>query len=123
VLVPLKEVRATYRQLAPPKRLVVIDGAGHNSFTDICLAVKEGNDLIGLAKRVGLAIPDRLLEGGSDGCGPEALDTQLGWEITQNFTVAELRNALGLDTSGVGLGKGVADDFPPAEIEYRQDLG
>ncbi len=123
VLVPLEEVRATYRELEPPKRLVVIDGAGHNSFTDICLAVKEGNDLIGLAKRVGLAIPDRLLEGGSDGCGPEALATGLGWEITQNFTVAELRNALGLDTSGVGLGKGVAEDFPPAEIEYRQDLG
>ena len=122
ILVPLTEVEETYAGLAPPKRLVVIDGAGHNSFTDICLAVAGGNDLIGLAERVGIQIPDELAEGGKDGCSPESTPPATVWAITQNFTVAELREGLGLDDSGTGLGKGVADEFD-AEIEYRQDLG
>ena len=122
VLVPLTEVEETYAGLAAPKRLVVIDGAGHNSFTDICLAVANGNDLIGLAQRVGIEIPANLAEGGKDGCSPESTAPATVWAITQNFTVAELRQGLGLDDSGTGLGKGVADEFD-ATVEYEQDLG
>ena len=121
ILVPLPEVEDAYAGLAPPKRLVVIDGAGHNSFTDICLAVANGNDLIGLAARVGIQIPDDLAKGGKDGCSPESTPPATVWAITHNFTVAELREGLGLDDSGAGLGKGVADEFD-AEVEYRQDL-
>jgi predicted dienelactone hydrolase len=121
VLVPIEEVEETYAGMNPPKRLVVIDGAGHNSFTDICLPVKNGTDLIGLAQRIGFAIPDSLAAGGRDGCEPGSIDTELGWEITQHFTVAELRDALGLD-DGTGLGEGVTEEFD-ATIEYRQDLG
>lgn len=121
VLVPIEEVEETYAGMSAPKRLVVIDGAGHNSFTDLCLPVKAGNDLIGLAQRIGLPIPDDLAAGGRDGCGPESIDTDLGWQITQHFTVAELRAALGVDREPVGLGPGVVDQFD-AEIEYREDL-
>lgn len=120
VLVPLEEIEQTYAGLAAPKRLVVIDGAGHNSFTDICLAVKGGTDLIGLAQRIGFAIPDNLAAGGRDGCEEGSIDTELGWEITQNFTVAEIRDAFGFD-DGTGLGQGVTEQFD-APIDYRQDL-
>lgn len=120
VLVPLEEIEQTYEGLAPPKRLVVIDGAGHNSFTDICLSVKGGTDLIGLAQRIGFAIPDDLAEGGRDGCEEGSIDTRKGWEITQHFTVAELRDAFGFD-EGTGLGQDVTEQFDAA-IEYRQDL-
>ena len=99
---------------------MVIDGAGHNSFTDICLSVKGGTDLIGLAQRIGFAIPDNLAAGGRDGCEEGSIDTELGWEITQNFTVAEIRDAFGFD-DGTGLGQGVTEQFD-APIDYRQDL-
>lgn len=122
VLIPLEEIEATYAELAPPKRLVVIDGAGHNSFTDICVAAKEGNDLIGLAESIGFPIPENLAAGATDGCEEGSIDTALGWEITQHFTVAELRNALGVDEEPVGLGPGVVDAFD-APIDYRIDLG
>jgi dienelactone hydrolase len=121
VLVPLEEVEATYDELAPPKRLVVIEGAGHNSFTDICVAVKEGNDLIGLAKSIGFPIPENLAAGATDGCEEGSIDTGLGWQITQHFTVAELRYSLGVDDEPVGLGPGVVDAFD-APIDYRSDL-
>lgn len=121
VLIPLEEIEATYAELAPPKRLVVIDGAGHNSFTDVCVAVKAGNDLIGLAQSIGFPIPENLAAGATDGCEEGSIDTALGWEITQHFTVAELRNALGVDEEPVGLGEGVVDAFD-APIDYRIDL-
>ena len=120
VLVPLEEIEATYDELSAPKRLVVIDGAGHNSFTDICVSVKEGNDLIGLALSIGFPIPENLAAGATDGCEEGSIDTQLGWEVTQHFTVAELRNALGVDDQPVGLGPGVVDAFD-VPIEYRID--
>lgn len=121
VLVPVEEVRATYAGMAPPKRLVVIDGAGHNSFTDVCLAVRSGSDLIGIARSIGFELPEGLAAGAVDGCGPESIDTREGWAITQSFTVAQLRSGLGLDPSGAGLGPGVvrAWDVP---IEYVEDL-
>jgi predicted dienelactone hydrolase len=122
VLIPLEEIEATYAELAPPKRLVVIDGAGHNSFTDICVSVKEGNDLIGLAQSIGFPIPENLAGGATDGCEEGSIDTALGWEITQHFTVAQLRDALGVDDEPVGLGPDVVDEFD-APIDYRIDLG
>ncbi|MBM3664158.1 MAG: hypothetical protein FJW94_15065 [Actinobacteria bacterium] len=121
VLVPVEEVRAIYAGMAPPKRLVVIDGAGHNSFTDICLAVRSGSDLIGIAQSIGFDLPESLAAGAVDGCGPEAIDTMLGWQITQSFTVAQLRSGLGLDDSGAGLGPGVVNAWP-VPIEYVEDL-
>lgn len=122
VLVPIEEVEQTYAGLAAPKRLVVIDGAGHNSFTDLCLAVRSGTDLIGIAQSIGFQLPESLAAGAVDGCQPEAIDTLTGWEITQSFTVAQLREGLGLDDSGAGLGAGVVSawDIP---IEYVEDLG
>lgn len=120
VLVPLEEVEATYDELAPPKRLVVIDGAGHNSFTDICVSVKEGNDLIGLAEDIGFPIPENLAAGATDGCEEGSIDTMLGWEVTQHFTVAQLRAALGVDDPAVGLGPDVVESFD-VPIEYRID--
>ncbi len=122
VLVPVEEIQATYDGLAPPKRLVIVDGAGHNSFTDLCLAVRSGSDLVGIARSIGFPVPEALAAGAVDGCLPEAIDTEVGWDITQSFTVAQLRSGLGLDDSGAGLGPGVADAWP-VPIEYVQDLG
>ncbi len=120
VLVPLEEIETTYDELAPPKRLVVIDGAGHNSFTDICVSVKEGNDLIGLAQSIGFPIPENLAAGATDGCEEGSIDTAAGWEIAQHFTVAELRFSLGVDEEPVGLGPDVVDAFD-VPVDYRID--
>ena len=108
----------TYTRCSPPKRLVRIGNIGHNAFSDACLAIRSGTDLIGLAQRLGIGIPDRLLELGRNGCEPGALDTKEGWRIIQHFTVAELRVALGIDKVPVGLGPGIADAFPGVKITY-----
>lgn len=113
---------ASYAMLNPPKRYVQIDGMGHNAFSDACLAIRNGTDLIGIAKGLGIGIPDRLLELGRNGCEPGALGIKKGWSIVQQFTVAELRKDLGVNKVPVGLAPGVAKAFPGVTITYRQQL-
>jgi dienelactone hydrolase len=123
VLMSANATAKIYDDLLSPKRLVVIKGAGHNTFTDSCIAVRGGNDLVGLAPQVGLRIPPGLLAAGRDGCAPTSLDLGVAYQIIQNFTVAELREGLGLDDSGTGLGKGVTTAFAPVKLQYETDLG
>lgn len=113
------DARGAYDALQSPKRLVMIGNMGHNAFSDACLAIRNGTDLIGLAKQLGIAIPDRTLDLGRNGCEPADLDTAKGWSIIQHFTVAQLRDALHIDPVPVGLGPGIADAFPPVEIQYE----
>ena len=114
--------KSAYGDLLPPKRFVEIDKMGHNAFSDACLAIRNGTDLIGLARELGLNISERLLELGRNGCEPSSLDTEQGWRVIQHFTVAELRAALGIDRLPVGLAPGVATAFPGITITYRQQL-
>ena len=114
--------QASYAALLPPKRYVEIGTMGHNAFSDACLAIRNGTDLIGIAKNLGIGIPDRLLELGRNGCDARSLDTKRGWRIIQHFTVAELRSALRINRAPVGLGPGIATAFPGVTIDYRQQL-
>jgi len=112
---------ASYDELLAPKRLAVIDTMGHNGFGDSCLAIRGGTDLIGIAKGLGLPIPDRLLELGRNGCEEGDLDTRTGWSVTQHFTVAHLRQLFGIDRDPVGLGDGIAGAFAPTKVTYRHN--
>ncbi|MFM7061835.1 MAG: hypothetical protein ACKOZL_11710 [Actinomycetes bacterium] len=115
--------QASYAALNPPKRYVEIGAMGHNAFSDACLAIRNGTDLIGIAKGLGIGIPDRLLELGRNGCEEGSLGIRKGWRVVQHFTVAELRKDLGVNRAPVGLAPGVADAFPGVEITYLQQRG
>jgi dienelactone hydrolase len=111
-----------YDTLNAPKRLVVVKMMGHNAFSDTCFAIRGGTDLIGIAKGMGLPIPDRLLALAANGCAKEDLDTREGMSIIQHFTVAELRASLGLDRRPVGLSEAAARGFKGVTIDYREQL-
>ncbi|MFM7616930.1 MAG: hypothetical protein ACKO72_05655 [Actinomycetes bacterium] len=112
--------QASYAALNAPKRYVEVGAMGHNAFSDACLAIRNGTDLIGIAKGLGIGIPDRLLELGRNGCEEGSLGIRQGWRVVQHFTVAELRKDLGVNRAPVGLAPGVADAFPGVEITYLQ---
>ena len=113
---------ANYAALNAPKRFVEIGKLGHNAFSDACLAIRSGTDLIGIAKGLGIGIPDYLLELGRNGCGADSLATKKGWQIIQHFTVAELRKDLGFNKPPIGLAPSVAKSFPGVTITYKQQL-
>ncbi len=50
-------VSAAYDTLQAPKWLIVLGNIGHNAFGDTCLAICSGDDLIDLAKQLGIGIP------------------------------------------------------------------
>jgi len=114
-----------YDDLAPIKRFVSIDAAGHNSFTDQCAIIHGGNNFLEKLVAAGFPIPEHLLALAIDGCRPENLTPAAFWTMVQHFTVAQLRAAMGLDAPPVGLGDGIATAFDPVTLRYRQaaDLG
>jgi dienelactone hydrolase len=109
-----------FAMLASPKRLVIIDEIGHNSFSDSCVPLREGASLTQLAMEAGLEIDARLLELAANGCSEADLPPDRAWAITQHFTVAQLRETFGIDDPPVGLGSGVVRAFSVG-IDYRQE--
>lgn len=112
-------VRALYATLKAPKRLVEIGNVGHNGFTDICIAIRQGGGLIEFARQHHL-VPENLLALGENGCQQKNLDPREGFQVIQHFTVAQLRWALGINKTPVGLGPGVTRAFPGVSIQYQQ---
>jgi len=104
-------VRTGYDFTTGQKRIVELNGAGHNNaFTDIC-EIGEGG-VVQLALATGLPIPPQLLTLGNDGCAvPPFRDSPEVWEEVQHFVTAEMRYRSGLDPEPVGLGDAVLASF------------
>ena len=110
-VVPTKTMVAAYNKLNQPKRFITLTNAGHLVFSDICQIDPGQGGLIGLAEKINLPIPAQLKPLGSDGCQSTDLAVTTAWPaITQSVT-AELRWALGFDTSQAGL-QGLSQVFP-----------
>ncbi len=107
-----------FGQLRAPKRFVVIGNSGHNSFTDLCDAIRSGATLTQLVREARIPIDERLLELAENGCTPNDIDPSDCWAITQHLTVAHLRQAFGIDRSPVGLGPEITSAFV-VPLEYR----
>ena len=111
---------AIYDPLAPPKRYVAVGAAGHNSFTDQCEIIYNGNDVIAAAQAIfGEAFPDSLAELARDGCREENMPPSEFWKIAQHYTVAHLKYVFGENSQPLGLETGALALFPEADIDYR----
>jgi predicted dienelactone hydrolase len=111
-----EDQRAVYEELPGPKRLVLIQGGtGHATFLDSCIRSRQ--ELIDSGEQRG-DVPG-IAALAFDGCDPDDLDPVLAWDAIQHFTVAHLRDALGVDEVPVGLGDAVLDEFPDVPITYE----
>lgn len=101
------DVRTGYTYTPGEKKLVELNGSGHNNaFTDIC-EIGDGG-LAALALATGLPIPGFLFALGNNGCPvPPFRDSPEVWPEVRHFLTAELRYRSGLDTEPVGLGSQV----------------
>jgi dienelactone hydrolase len=107
-----------YESLPAPTRRVEIGNAGHNSFTDLCVVLKSGGGVVQFAIDNRL-IPESLATLVVNGCEDTALTPEKFWPVAQHFTVAELRTALGIDATPVGLGARAARAFPGITVTYQ----
>ncbi len=120
-VIPLSRLQPIYDAMTTPKRLVVIDGAGHNSVSDICLIGADQGGLIVIAGKVGINVPPTIAGLFNDGCaaGGNYPDVKQVWEVPRHFVVAQLRSVFGIDSEPVGLGPAIADAFPPLTLQYQ----
>jgi dienelactone hydrolase len=112
-------VDATYRSLPAPTRKVVIEGGGHNSFTDLCVVTRDGGGMVTMAVEQHL-VPDALAKVLLNGCEPNALAPERFWPVAQHFTVPELRLALGEDVPPAALSTDAARAFPGLTVTYGE---
>ena len=111
---------SSYDALVGTKRYVAVANAAHNSFTDQCEVIYDGNDIIAAAQLIfGAAFPESLAALARDGCLPENLAPSEFWRITQHYTVAHLKRVFLLNEEPRGLTARSAELFGETEIDYR----
>jgi hypothetical protein len=116
----LPGIEAAFEAAPGPKRLVVIEGAGHNNaFSDICEIGASGGGVIALAREAGLPVPDSVARLGEDGCREPNVDSEQVWPVVRHFVTAHLRFQAGITTIPWGLDEDVADEFDVL-LEYTQ---
>ena len=115
-----KALADEYASFPAPKRFVEIGGkaAGHNTFTDVCTVIRQGGGLLEYARKNHLT-DDTLIALGENGCAATDMPPEQFWPVVQHFTVAELRNALGIDPQPVGLDDSITTAFGGVPVEYQ----
>jgi len=115
--------RPAYAAAPSPSLLWLIEGAGHNAFTDFC-TFGNGTGIIGIADASGVGplldtVPT-IRSLGEDGCKPPAVAVETTFPIIRHAVTAWLRQLFGIDTAPVGLGTDVADQYAtPVEIATK----
>lgn len=118
--IPVATLVAAYDSLKAPKRLAIIPRMGHNAFSDSCMGIQSGNDLISAAKQMRLPVPAPLLELAQNGCRKEDLDTATGWKIIQHLTVSQLKSSLGLPGAPRSITTDIGAHFGATPVELRE---
>ncbi len=113
-------VEAAYGAAKTPKRLLIIDDAGHLAPSDLCAIGENGGGIVQIALDAGLPVPDNLKRLGTDGCGPESLPVREGWPVIRHFVTAQMRWAFGIDAEPVGLSQQAGAAFPGVTFSYGE---
>ncbi|MDQ1360802.1 MAG: hypothetical protein QOJ44_1179 [Acidimicrobiaceae bacterium] len=123
-VLPPSAVRELYAALPTPKRLIVIKGAGHNVFDDICTVTSDGTRLTDFLAHItdageGLA---GWASNVPDGCRRPDVFPTTARPLIDQATTAQMRAGLGIDQHPVGLGPGLDDAYPGVSSTYWQKL-
>ena len=85
------------------KRLILLRGAGHLVFADLCEVGSSQGGLLSIAAVLHVPVPATLVPLASDGCSPPDLPPPLAWPVIRQAVIAQLRYAFGFDSSAAGL--------------------
>ena len=102
-VVPTAGMVTAYGKMHAPKRLILVKGAGHLVFADICEIGAGQGGLLAIANVLKVPIPASLKPLATDGCNAPDLPVTQGWPAVRQATVAQLRHVFGFDASAAGL--------------------
>ncbi len=98
-----------YANLGGPKRLILIDKAGHNAFDDGCTIGAAQGGLVAFVKQ--LKLPAAFEAIATDGCTAPDIYPPKAWPLIDQAVTAQLRWGLGIDKQPVGLDSGLDHAF------------
>lgn len=108
-----------FNKFPGPTKFVEISGEGHNTYTDICTSIRNGNGgLVGFAISLHL-VSQALAKLAVNGCTTKNLPPQRFWPIVQYYTVAELLSGFGIDHTA-SPGPAAPGQFPGFTVTFRQ---
>ncbi len=110
-VVPTAGMITAYGKMRAPKRLILIKGAGHLVFADICEIGAGQGGLLAIANVLKVPVPASLKPLATDGCDPPDLPVTQGWPVVRQAVTAQLRHVFGFDTSAAGL-SGLVGAYP-----------
>ena len=94
---------AAYGRLRSPKRLILLRGAGHLVFADLCEVGSSHGGLLSIAAALHVPIPASLVPLASDGCRAPDLPPPEAWPVIRQAVTAQLRYVFGFDATTAGL--------------------
>ena len=100
-----------YGKLHSPKRLILVRGAGHLVFADLCEVGSSQGGLLSIAAVLHVPVPASLVPLASDGCHAPDLAPPLAWPLIRQAVTAQLRHVFGFDASSAGL-TGLSAAYP-----------
>jgi dienelactone hydrolase len=98
-----------YASISRPKRLILIDKAGHNVFDDGCTIGASQGGLVAFVKK--LKLPPAFEAIATDGCTAPDIYPPKAWPLIDQAVTAQLRWGLGIDERPIGLGSGLDHAF------------
>ncbi len=110
-VVPTAGIVAAYAKMHAPKRLVLLRGAGHLVFADLCEVGAGQGGLLAIANVLHVPVPASLVPLATDGCKPPDTSPPTAWPAIRQAVTAQLRHAFGFDSSSAGL-DGLTGAFP-----------
>ena len=110
-VVPTAGMITAYGKMHAPKRLILIKGAGHLVFADICEIGAGQGGLLAIANALKVPIPASLKPLATDGCNPPDLPVTQGWPVVRQAVTAQLRHVFGFDATAAGL-SGLVGAYP-----------
>ncbi|MBC2961145.1 alpha/beta hydrolase family protein [Nocardioides deserti] len=117
-IVPQERMEQAYVAMSAPKRIVVLGGAGHLAFSDLCEVGDGDAGLLSVAELLGVPIPANLVRLASDGCIDPELASVDAWPAVRHVVVAQLRSVLGPDQTAPAL-DGLVEAWPGVVTDSR----
>lgn len=125
-IIALAEIEQWFGWLDPPKRLVVMENAGHDAFTDVCATIQDEGGLRETITALGLD-PDEvpIVRLGEDGCTDENGPVEAGYEVIDHLTVAQLNWVFDIDrpVAAASLEQEWIDEQFPGLVERIESVG
>ena len=113
---------AAYGRMHRPKRLILLRGAGHLVFADLCEVGSSQGGLLSIAAVLHVPVPASLVPLASDGCRAPDLAPPRAWPVIRQAVTAQLRHTFGFDASTAGLA-GLGAAYPRVVAATRASPG